>query len=160
MRGTIRNILPESFLSCRASQPLAKVGRLPQVLVIDDNPTQLRVREAVLSGAGFSVLTATSAEEALELLRNPEASSGLRVIVTDHVLPGASGDSFVRELRNFSPSVPVLVITGMDEAEPEYAGLGVKFLLKPCAPEDLISHVRQAFNAPIASDSPQSGDHS
>jgi CheY-like chemotaxis protein len=37
---------------------------VPEVLVIDDNPTQLSVREAVLTGAGFSVLTADSAERA------------------------------------------------------------------------------------------------
>jgi CheY-like chemotaxis protein len=74
---------------------------LPEVLVIDDNPTQLCVREAVLRGAGLSVLTASSAEQALDLLRNQVASSGLRVILTDHVLPGASGDVFVRKLREF-----------------------------------------------------------
>lgn len=118
---------------------------MPQVLVIDDNPTQLCIREAVLRGAGLSVVTASSAERALDLLRNQVASSGLRVILTDHVLPGASGDVFVRELRKFSPSVPVLVISGMDEAEQEYAGLGVTFLHKPCAPEDLIAEVREAL---------------
>jgi DNA-binding response OmpR family regulator len=118
---------------------------LAEVLVIDDNSMQLSVREAVLRGAGFSVVTATSAEQAWEFLRDSKASSGLRVILTDHVLPGASGDAFVRELRDFSPSVPVLVITGMDEAEPEYAGLGVIFLHKPCAPEDLISEVHRAI---------------
>jgi DNA-binding response OmpR family regulator len=118
---------------------------MPDILIIDDNPTQLCVREAVLRGAGFSVLTAESAEQALELLHDHTASAGLRVILTDHVLPGASGDAFVRELREFSPLVPVLVISGMDEAEKEYAGLDIKFLHKPCAPEDLITQVREAL---------------
>ena len=116
---------------------------MPEVLVIDDNPTQLSVREAVLTGEGFSVLTADSTERALSLLNDPAASADLRVIVTDHVLPGASGDQFVRQLRVFSPFVPVLVITGMDEAEPEYAGLDVTFLHKPCPPEVLIEQVRR-----------------
>jgi DNA-binding response OmpR family regulator len=118
---------------------------LPEILVIDDNPTQLSVREAVLRGAGFSAVSAHSAEDALKLLRDPKANTGLRVIVTDHVLPGASGDVFVRELRKLAPSMPVLVISGMDEAEPQYAGLGVTFLHKPCAPEDLIAEVHQAL---------------
>lgn len=117
---------------------------MPEILVIDDNPMQLSVREAVLRDAGFSVVTAESAEQALTFLRDSKASAGLRVILTDHVLPGAMGDAFVRELRDFSPCVPVLVITGMDEAEPQYAGLGVTFLHKPCAPEDLIAEVRKA----------------
>lgn len=120
---------------------------MPDVLVIDDNPTQLSVRAAVLGRAGYSVLTAESAEQALELLRDGGATEGLRIILTDHVLPGASGDDFVRELRGFSPSVPVLVISGMDEAEEKYVDLKVTFLHKPCAPEDLIAHVRQAVEA-------------
>lgn len=120
---------------------------VPEILVIDDNPTQLSVRAAVLRAAGFSIVTAENAEDALKLLGNKKQSRGLRVILTDHVLPGASGDTFVRELRKFAPAVPVLVITGMDEAEPEYAGLRVKFLHKPCAPEDLIEEVRKARRA-------------
>ena len=123
---------------------------MPEILVIDDNPTQLGVREAVLRGAGFSVVSAESAEQALEFLKDSKASKGLRVILTDHVLPGASGDVFVRQLRKFSPSVPVLVISGMDEAEPHYAGLGVIFLHKPCAPEDLIAEVRAAMRKPAS----------
>ncbi|HZP17722.1 MAG TPA: response regulator [Terriglobales bacterium] len=118
---------------------------MPEVLIIDDNPTQLQVREAVLQGAGFSILTAGSAEQALKLLRDPGATSGLRVIITDHVLPGASGDDFVRKLRRFGPTVPVLVVTGMQEAESKYAGLDITFLHKPCAPEDLIEEVRKAI---------------
>jgi len=118
---------------------------LPEVLVIDDDPTQLSVREAVLRAAGFSVLTADSSERALEFLLDETATSGLRVILTDHVLPGANGDTFVRRLRELQPSVPVLVISGMDEAEPEYAGLQVKFLHKPCAPEELIAQVCAAL---------------
>jgi len=71
----------------------------------------------------------------------------LRVILTDHVLPGASGAAFVRSLRESRPAVPVFVVTGMDDAESEYSGLGVTFLYKPCAPEELIRNVRQALRA-------------
>lgn len=118
---------------------------MPDVLLIDDSPVQLHVREAVLRSAGFSVLTATSAELAFDLLQDQTVSSGLQVIVTDHVLPGASGDSFVRELRNFHRTVPVVVITGMHDAESEYAGLEITFLHKPCPPEVLIRQVREAI---------------
>lgn len=122
---------------------------MPDILVIDDNRMQLSVRAAVLEGAGFSVTSASSAEQAMQLLGDVAAES-LRLIVTDHMLPGASGATFVRELRRFKPDVPVLVITGMDEAEPEYAGMGVVFLHKPCAPEELIARVRQALGASAA----------
>jgi len=126
--------------------PQEKSARLPDVLVIDDNPAQLSARRQVLRHAGFSVLTAASAERALQLLRD-RPSTGLKVILTDHVLPGANGDTFVRQLRLLKPTVPVLVISGMPEAEPQYAGLDIKFLHKPCDPEDLIAEVRTAMRS-------------
>lgn len=118
---------------------------MSKVLLIDDSAAQLHVREAVLKGAGFSVLTATTAEQALARLREPALAASLGVIVTDHIMPGASGADFVRQLRLVNPSVPVIAISGMAEAEGEYVGLNVRFLHKPCAPEDLIHHVRLAL---------------
>ena len=115
---------------------------VPLVLLIDDNLTQLRIREAVLREAGFSVSCASTAEQALALLRS--FASGPDVIVTDHVLPGASGSALVHQLRESSPRVPVIVISGMAEAEGEYQGLRVIFLRKPCPPESLIHEVQAA----------------
>lgn len=64
------------------------------------------------------------------------------VIVTDHVMPGVSGSVFVRRLHDLRPQVPVIVISGLAEAEEEYAGLDVTLLHKPCPPEYLIGAVR------------------
>jgi len=75
-----------------------------------------------LRGAGLEVCTASTAESAHALLRNDPAGASVGVIVTDHILPGASGAEFVRQLREMKPSVPVIVITGMPEAEDEYEG--------------------------------------
>jgi DNA-binding response OmpR family regulator len=118
---------------------------LRRVLLIDDSPLQLRVREAVLRDAGFEVRIATTAESAHALLRSEPAGDSIGVIVTDHILPGASGAEFVRQLRDFRPSVPVIVITGLPEAEAEYAGLGVIFRHKPCPPPELIALVRDTM---------------
>ena len=118
---------------------------MSEILLIDDSPTQLRVREAVLAQAGFSVTTAETAAEALEFLRAPENKQGVKVIVTDHVMPGASGADFVRELRRLQPAVPVIVVSGLAEAEEEYTGLNVSFLNKPCPPEELIDTVSRAL---------------
>jgi len=118
---------------------------LRRVLLIDDSPLQLRVREAVLRGAGFEVCIASTAESAHALLRNDPGGDSVGVIVTDHILPGASGAEFVRQLREMKPSVPVIVITGLPEAEDEYEGLGVIFRQKPCPPPELIALVRDAL---------------
>jgi DNA-binding response OmpR family regulator len=112
-----------------------------RVLLVDDDPLQLRVREAVLRDAGLEVDVATTAESALALLRS---DSGRRVgtIVTDHIMPGVSGAVFVRALYEIKPGIPVIVISGMAEAEDEYIGLDIRFRTKPCPPPELIALVR------------------
>jgi DNA-binding response OmpR family regulator len=119
---------------------------MPQILLIDDDETQLRLREAILREAGLSVHTAQTSDQALVALRNREVAQSIRMIVTDHVMPGTSGAAFVRELRKLSPQVPILVISGLAEAEDEYKALGVSFLNKPCRPEELICRVRTEMN--------------
>ncbi len=113
---------------------------MPEVLLIDDNLAQLRTREAVLRAAGISVACASTAVEAFAFLQ-PVAAK-VEVIVTDHVMPGVNGFVFVRQLHELRPQVPVIVMSGLAEAEAQYAGLDVTFLHKPCPPESLIQAVR------------------
>jgi len=119
--------------------------RAVRVLLIDDSPLQLRVREVILRDAGLEVCIATTAESAHALLRSEGVGESIGVIVTDHVLPGASGADFVRQLREIRPSVPVIVITGLPEAEDEYKGLSVVFRQKPVPPPELIALVRESI---------------
>ena len=116
------------------------------VLLIDDNPVQLRAREAVLRNAGFETHIASTQESALALLRS-QVAAGVGAIITDHIMPGSSGIDFVRALRATKPSVPVIVITGLAEAESDYKGADVTFRQKPCPPEELIALVRSCVGA-------------
>jgi DNA-binding response OmpR family regulator len=58
-------------------------------------------------------------------------------------MPGMSGADFVRALRQTHPTLPVLVISGLEEAEQEYAGLDVTFRMKPLLPDNLLETVKQ-----------------
>jgi DNA-binding response OmpR family regulator len=118
---------------------------LPKLLLIDDNPVQLRIRETVLRDAGFDVAVATTVASALALLRSETEAGSVGAIITDHVMPGASGADFVRELRKINQDVPVIVVSGMAEAEEEYAGLNVAFRQKPCPPPELIALTRSVI---------------
>jgi len=120
---------------------------LPHVLLIDDNPVQLHIREAVLRDAGLEVRVANTAARALEILRDGTEHGELGAVVTDHVMPETSGSELVTELRKVNPTVPVIVVSGLPEAEPEYEGLNVVFRQKPFPPPELIALVRQALNA-------------
>lgn len=106
---------------------------------------QLRAREAVLRKAGFETQVATTQSSALALLRSETVASSIRAVITDHIMPGRSGGEFVRDLRAARPGVPIIVITGLAEAESDYDGLGVVFRQKPCPPEELIALVRSSI---------------
>lgn len=114
------------------------------VLLVDDNPIQLSARQMVLNQAGLEVQVATSAESALALLRSLSQSRNIGVVVTDHIMPQATGSEFVRMLREVNPEVPVIVISGMPDAEQEYEGMNVLFRQKPCPPTELIELVKSA----------------
>jgi DNA-binding response OmpR family regulator len=117
---------------------------LRQVLLVDDNPLQLSVREAVLRTAGFQVSVATTAESALATLR--VLSDRIGVLITDHLMPGCSGSELVRQIRAFNQWLPVIVLSGLAEAETEYADLGVVFRHKPIPPPELIELVRASLD--------------
>ena len=113
------------------------------ILLIDDNAVQAATRQTILKRAGFFVIAVLSPERALEQYRDGEFSAPIDLIITDHIMPGMNGASFVREVRSFDPEVPVLVISGLAEAEEEYAELGVHFRLKPLVPENLLASVHR-----------------
>lgn len=110
------------------------------LLLIDDNPLQLKVRETVLRQAGFQVSVATTAESALATLRVLPDRVGL--IITDHLMPGCNGSELVRQIRALHISIPVIVLSGLAEAEPEYEGFDVAFRMKPFPPAELIALVQ------------------
>jgi len=117
-----------------------------RVLLIDDDPLQLRVREAVLRDAGLLVDVATTADSALALLRTASGDA-IGTVVTDHIMPGTSGAVFIHKLRDLRPGIPIIVISGMAEAENEYEGLDVLFRTKPCPPPELIAIVMQKLKS-------------
>lgn len=114
-----------------------------QVLLVDDNPVQLSVREAVLRKAGFQVSVATTAESALATLRTFPDRIG--VIVTDHLMPGRSGPELVRRIRAENDWIAVVVLSGLPDANAEYEGLEVAFRVKPLPPPELIELVRSSL---------------
>ncbi len=116
----------------------------PTVLLIDDSPVQLRIREAVLREAGFQVSIATSVESGLALLASAPGKK-IGAVITDHLMPQATGAELVQQLRRLRPNVPVVVISGLPEAEDEYRGFNVVFRQKPCPPAELIAVIRRFF---------------
>lgn len=80
----------------------------PLVLCIEDNETQLALRKEILESDGFLVIDATNANEAIEILRETPVS----VVVSDHMLSGATGTQLAGEIKKLKPDVPVLLYSG------------------------------------------------
>jgi CheY-like chemotaxis protein len=66
------------------------------ILIVDDNPQNLKLARILLAGEGYEVRTATDAEQALEVLRSFDP----RLILMDLQLPGMDGLSLTRQLKS------------------------------------------------------------
>jgi len=114
---------------------------MTDILLVDDNAIQATTRKAILGRTGRSVIVASNARQALEMLSLAEKSRPVGLVVTDHLMPGMNGPEFVTALRARYPGMPVLVLSGLAEAEEDYLDLDVIFRLKPLPPEELLALV-------------------
>lgn len=93
-----------------------KKPRQNSVLIIDDDPFQLSMLQLMVERAGYKVITADSAEQALALVEERP----FNVIVSDYKMPGMTGFDFVKALRRMdaewnTQEVPVIVLTACGE---------------------------------------------
>ena len=107
---------------------------MPPILIVDDNPIQAVTRRLILERAHFAVVLADSGRAALDRI---ESGENFSMMITDHCMPEMNGPELVRGLRQHS-SMPILVLSGLPEAEAEYKDMDVYFRLKPIQPEELI----------------------
>jgi CheY-like chemotaxis protein len=116
---------------------------MSRILLVDDNYIQSATRRSILEGAGQEVCIAQQGQQALELLNEPQSANPIALIVTDHLMPVMSGPELVAEVRRLGFTLPVIVLSGLPDAETAYERLDVVFRLKPCDPESLILLVRE-----------------
>ena len=81
-----------------------------RLLVVEDNRALASVLARTLENAGYKVVTASSAREAIERFQSKEPFD---LLITDLVMPGdQQGDTLARILRKSAPVLPVIFITG------------------------------------------------
>ncbi|MDO9333743.1 MAG: response regulator [Dehalococcoidales bacterium] len=113
------------------------------ILIVDDEPI---VRESLrdwLEDAGYKVETAETGEQALELIMTRDFS----VIILDIRLPGRTGITVLREVKEKKPDIKAIIITAYPSSDltAEAMKLGaIDYLVKPIAPDDLERLVREA----------------
>jgi cyclic di-GMP phosphodiesterase len=117
--------------------------RAPRVLVVDDNPSIMKLMQDLLSSRGYDVVGASDATQAeAEVLRHPPD-----LILSDVIMPGKSGYELCRELKEntLTRLIPFVLITGLTDREDRVRGIEAgadDFLNKPIFPEELFARVK------------------
>ncbi len=117
-------------------------GLTDVLLVEDDAPTRERLCYALLSAGDFAVTCAASVSEALAAL-----SKGMpRILLTDLQLPDGHGIELIRQVRRFSPSTDIMVISILGDEESVIAAItagATGYLLKDAFQTDVAATVRE-----------------
>ena len=111
------------------------------VLVVDDQPRNLRLLDAVLSPRGYRVITAESGEAALVVLKD----SAIDLVLLDVVMPGLDGHEVCRRIRadEATAFLPVVMITASSDQDKLHALVSGAddFVTKPFDQAELLARV-------------------
>lgn len=120
-------------------------------LVVDDEPSLLRLTSHVLRLHGLKVLSANGVLAALAIMRRFRRE--IQILITEIEMAGMSGLRLSDELTEAKPPPAVLLISGVrTPADPEVAsklGPKTRFLRKPFDPKELVSTVNELWGQPV-----------
>jgi len=114
------------------------------ILFVEDEAFVREVTSQVLQSAGYRVLTAKNAAEAIRVY--DQRSSEVELLLTDVVLPGESGRVLAAKLRQENPTLNILLVTGYAEQMGLQEGDQEECLAKPFSSEVLLRRVRQQLD--------------
>lgn len=124
-----------------------------KIIVVDDTAPNLTLLVDLLSMQGYSMVTATSGLEALELIEKEHPD----LVLVDVVMPGIDGFEVCRQLRANPRTalLPVILVTAMYPSEERARGIEVgadDFLTKPVNKAELLARVRSLLRIKVLHD--------
>ncbi|SRR5260370_86798 len=140
--GAIRSSIDSENLSREALDKRRLQGsyRSAQtILFVDDEPSILVVRRLIFEALGFSVLTAESGEEALEVLR----SNAVDAVVLDYLMPGMDGEETARRIRGMRSSLPIILSSACFSVPPRLSQLVSASVNKGVPQQQLLEVLQQ-----------------
>ncbi|HNW45324.1 MAG TPA: response regulator [Elusimicrobiales bacterium] len=151
--GSVFNIYLPQFSAVIARTPEAgcppPAGGRETLLFVEDEATLLKLGRRVLTGCGYTVLTAPDGAAALEALRAHDHSVDL--LITDLVMPGMNGSELAKAAVKFCPGLRTLYMSGYTQeiiSSAEVEKEGKAFIQKPFSPDSLALKVRQVLDSP------------
>jgi DNA-binding NtrC family response regulator len=118
------------------------------ILIVDDDPVQCRLLEAMLHKLEYETVTRDNGDAALSLLCGPDGAP-IDCVILDLVMPNLDGLGLLGKMRQAAINVPVIVQTahgGIDNVVSAMRGGAVDFVVKPVSAERLRVSVRNALN--------------
>ena len=113
-----------------------------KILVIDDDPTFLKMVQPFLTSHGYFVATAVDGEQGIEQLKAQKPD----LIVLDVQMPKMNGYTFIFELKKIcGPKIiPIIVLTAKEGMAEIFKVEGVKeYMTKPFKPDALLSNINK-----------------
>jgi CheY-like chemotaxis protein len=83
-----------------------------RILLVDDNVNGLKARKTVLEELGYKIETATGGDDALELFGRQKFD----LVITDYKMSRMDGLELIRILRERTPAIPIILISGFVDA--------------------------------------------
>ena len=116
---------------------------LGKILIVDDNPSNLKVLYTYLQKAGYQVLVADDGLGGLEVVSNSQPE----LILLDVMMPGIDGFEVCRRLKanRQSRDIPVIFLTALSETLNKVKGFevgGVDYITQPIENEEVVARVR------------------
>jgi DNA-binding response OmpR family regulator/two-component sensor histidine kinase len=118
-----------------------------KILIVDDEPKNIELLEALLEPEGYTLIKASNGSEALSLLSNDVPD----LMLLDIMMPGLSGFSVLEEIRNneSTRTIPVILLSALQDRENRLKGIDAgadDFISKPFDKAELISRIRTQIN--------------
>jgi two-component system, cell cycle sensor histidine kinase and response regulator CckA len=116
------------------------------ILVVEDEVAVRHMMSRALEDAGYQVLQAGGATEAIEVVTRMPGK--INLLLTDIVMPGKNGRELAMRIEELSPGMPVLFTSGYTDGEIERRGLlkpGAAFIQKPLTPKALVRAVQRTL---------------
>jgi putative two-component system response regulator len=116
-----------------------------EILFVDDDNLILRFSRDLFLSKGLSILTASDAEEALELFKEHE----IAVVVSDNQMPGMCGLDFLAKVGTISPDTVKVLISAFVDLPTALAAINTtevfRYLLKPWKNEEILEVVKEGL---------------
>ena len=122
------------------------------ILVVEDDPTQRRLLEALLARFGYEGISVSGGERAIELLLTPQ--NRIDLVLLDLVMPDLGGLEVLERIRPHRPHLPVVVLTahgGVDMVVKAMRAGASDFVVKPANPERLQVSIENALKLGVLS---------